>query len=40
MLYRFEDDEQSIRLKADWIISAFGSTLIDEEGEKRSRTER
>ncbi|KAF8382979.1 dpyd-1, partial [Pristionchus pacificus] len=26
----YEDDEQTSILKADWIISAFGSTLIDE----------
>uniref|UniRef100_A0A7E4UTH7 Dihydropyrimidine dehydrogenase [NADP(+)] n=1 Tax=Panagrellus redivivus TaxID=6233 RepID=A0A7E4UTH7_PANRE len=26
-----EDEDQSLTLKADWIISAFGSTLIDED---------
>lgn len=31
-LFRYEDDEQTSILKADWIISAFGSTLIDENG--------
>lgn len=31
-LLRYEDDEQTSILKADWIISAFGSTLIDENG--------
>uniref|UniRef100_A0A914BUW6 Dihydropyrimidine dehydrogenase [NADP(+)] n=2 Tax=Acrobeloides nanus TaxID=290746 RepID=A0A914BUW6_9BILA len=25
----YEDDEQTLTLKADWVISAFGSTLID-----------
>lgn len=28
----YEDEEQSLTLKADWIISAFGSTLIDTSG--------
>ena len=27
-----EDEEQTTRLKADFIISAFGSTLLNEEG--------
>ncbi|KAK5970525.1 Dihydropyrimidine dehydrogenase b [Trichostrongylus colubriformis] len=27
----FEDEEQSITLKADYIISAFGSTLLDPD---------
>lgn len=26
----YDDEDQKITLKADWIISAFGSTLIDE----------
>ena len=27
-----EDEEQMIRLKADFIISAFGSTLLNPDG--------
>ena len=27
-----EDEEQTVRLKASYIISAFGSTLADNEG--------
>ena len=27
-----EDEEQTVRLKADFIISAFGSTLLNEQG--------
>lgn len=27
-----EDEEQEVRLKADWIISAFGSGLENEDG--------
>lgn len=27
-----EDEEQEIRLKADWVISAFGSGLENEDG--------
>ena len=27
-----EDEEQTTRLKTDYIISAFGSTLLNEEG--------
>jgi dihydropyrimidine dehydrogenase (NADP+) len=30
-----EDEEQEVRLKADWIISAFGSGLENEDGEIR-----
>jgi dihydropyrimidine dehydrogenase (NADP+) len=26
----YDDEEQTLTLKADWVISAFGSTLIDE----------
>lgn len=33
----YEDDDQTLTLKADWVISAFGSTLIDEDGEFRGR---
>lgn len=29
---RYEDEDQTLTLKADWIISAFGSTLLDGEG--------
>jgi dihydropyrimidine dehydrogenase (NADP+) len=28
-----EDDGQMLRLRADWVISAFGSDLIDPKGE-------
>ena len=28
-----EDEDQEVRLKADWIISAFGSGLENEDGE-------
>jgi dihydropyrimidine dehydrogenase (NADP+) len=28
----FEDNEQGLTLKCEWVISAFGSTLIDENG--------
>ncbi|KAK6055759.1 hypothetical protein COOONC_06737 [Cooperia oncophora] len=28
----YEDEEQSLTLKADYIISAFGSTLLDPDG--------
>lgn len=28
----FEDSEQGLTLKCEWVISAFGSTLIDENG--------
>ena len=28
-----EDEEQIVRLKADFVISAFGSRLTDEDGE-------
>lgn len=28
-----EDQDQTIRLKADFVISAFGSGLADQEGE-------
>ena len=28
-----EDEEQTIKLKCNFIISAFGSTLCDKEGE-------
>ncbi|KAK6057252.1 pyridine nucleotide-disulfide oxidoreductase [Cooperia oncophora] len=31
ILRRFEDEEQSLTLKADYIISAFGSTLLDPD---------
>lgn len=27
-----EDEEQEIRLKADWVISAFGSGLENQDG--------
>lgn len=27
-----EDEEQTIRLKANYVISAFGSTLLDSDG--------
>lgn len=28
----FEDEEQGLTLKCEWVISAFGSTLLDENG--------
>ena len=28
-----EDEEQTLRLKADYVISAFGSGLTDQSGE-------
>lgn len=28
----FEDEDQTLCLRADWVISAFGSTLLDESG--------
>lgn len=31
-----EDQEQVVRLKADYIISAFGSMLSDPQGNRRS----
>ena len=27
-----EDEEQTVKIKADWIISAFGSSLTDPDG--------
>ena len=30
-----EDNDQSVRLKANYIISAFGSGLTDESGKYR-----
>ena len=29
-----EDEEQTVRLKANFVISAFGSGLSDAEGER------
>lgn len=31
----YDDEDQSLTLKADWVISAFGSTLIDDDGKPR-----
>lgn len=30
-----EDEEQEVRLKADWVISAFGSGLSNPDGNFR-----
>lgn len=30
----FDDDDQVLTLKTDWVISAFGSDLLDENGNK------
>ena len=35
-----EDDEQIVRLKADFVISAFGSGLSDPEGKTAGWTDR
>lgn len=31
----YDDEEQGLILKAEWVISAFGSTLLDEEGKQK-----
>ena len=35
-----EDEDQEVRLKADWVISAFGSGLSNPDGNSRGTLKR